>query len=80
MVHILWTGHSERRVAVSDHPGHSVKVPTTTEVAETDRKALDRIAWILATPEWSVGMLEDIARIVEKAGHEHEPHDEYSRH
>ena len=59
---------------------YSVKVPTTTEVAETDRKALDRIAWILATPEWSVGMLEDIAEIVEKAGHEHAPHDEYVHH
>ena len=59
---------------------HSVKVPTTTEVAETDSKALDRIAWILASPDWSVGMLEDIAELVEKAGHSCEQHDEYIHH
>ena len=59
---------------------YSVKVPTTTEVAETDRKALDRIAWILATPEWSVGMLGDIAEIVVESGHEVEMHEEYVHH
>jgi len=61
-------------------PGHSVRAPSTNEVAETDRKALDRIAWILASPDWSVGMLEDIAVIVEQAGHVVEQHDEYIHH
>ena len=58
----------------------SVKVPTAEEVAFADRKALDRIAWILASPDWSVGMLEDIAEIVEKAGHTTDQHDEYIHH
>ena len=75
-------------------PGFSVKVPEMADEiialeckvddfkAKLDvaSKALDRIAWILATPEWSVGMLEDIAEIVEKTGHEHAPHEDYVHH
>ncbi len=52
---------------------HSVKVPTAAE-------ALLRIAWILATPEWSVGMLEDIAAICEQAGFVVPEHQNYEHH
>jgi hypothetical protein len=75
-------------------PGFSVKVPEMADEiialeckvddfkAKLDvaSKALDRIAWILATPEWSVGMLGDIAEIVVESGHEVEMHEEYVHH
>lgn len=35
-----------------------------------DRRALDRIQYMLRDPEWGVGMLEDIAGILVESGRE----------
>ena len=45
-----------------------------------DVNALDRINEILSQPEWSVGMLEDIAEIVHATGREDVPDPDYQRH
>lgn len=59
---------------MSGTPGEQpVKVPTAAE-------AMLRIAWILATPDWSVGMLEDIAAICEQAGFTVPEHRDYEHH
>ena len=58
----------------------SVKVPTSDEALAKASKALHRIAWILASPDWSVGMLGDIAEIVVESGHKVEMHEEYVHH
>lgn len=35
----------------------------------TDAEALNQIATMLQDPDWGVGMLEDIAAIVDRAGY-----------
>lgn len=69
-------------VRVRSRAGGLMDAPTPTEpdAATRDAKALDRIAWILATPSWSVGMLEDIAAIVAKSGHTCPEHTDYIHH
>jgi len=65
---------NERPVAVA------VDLDGQRYARNADAVALDKIAWILASSDFSVGMLEDIAQIVGAAGHVVEQHDEYIHH
>lgn len=45
-----------------------IGMPGDDEYDERDTRALDLIAEMLRDPRWGVGMLEDIAELVERTG------------